>query len=513
MGSSGFSDCLKALSTAGPAAVDVPLKAGATIGVYPRSIVRDAPGTIWMARHDGVRWLWVEPSPGKDAGFKGTWIQTDAGRVLRCPLDHTNATVIREILPWTRASVVGQRRSLGCGDRLGLANPGHLRALAGKDCAVILAQQSVRELERTGRQAEDVMDAASWAVLQEGFRSGFGADADHLKTTQDIERYARAGYTMFTLDVGAHVINAASTMPMDQVRAGIAGLPWDVLEDTPENIVERFARPLTVGEGIHPGPEEVLRALLKYGGGIAQAVRLARYIAGAWNQLRTEIELSVDETDSPTTPVEHLVVAGELRRLGVKVVSLAPRFIGEFQKGIEYRGDLAAFTREFRQHLSIADAFGPYKISIHSGSDKFAIYRVVGEVGTDRVHVKTAGTSWLEALRAVATADPELFREILRIAVQAYPADRATYHVTAETARVRDPKDYRPEELRGLLDDEHARQILHVTYGSILNAGGPKGPMKPRVFACLNAHEELHYECLARHFRRHLDPLLGRTPQ
>jgi hypothetical protein len=315
---------------------------------------------------------------------------------------------------------------------------------------------------------------------------------------------------MFTLDVGAHVINAAATMPMEQVTASVAALPWDVLEDTPQNIVDRYARPLTLGDGIEPGRDEVLRALVKYGGGIAHAVRLTRYLAGAWSHIPTEIELSVDETDSPTTPVEHLVVSGELRRLGVRLVSLAPRFVGEFQKGIEYRGDLTAFGREFRQHLAIAQAFGPYKISIHSGSDKFAVYRVVGDVGTERVHVKTAGTSWLEALRTVALADPDLFREILGIAVGAYPADRATYHVTADSAHLRAPGDYRPEELTALLDDENARQILHVTYGTILNASGPRGPMRPRVFASLGAHEELHYEYIARHFRRHLEPLLGR---
>ena len=332
------------------------------------------------------------------------------------------------------------------------------------------------------------MDAASWAVLQEGYREGFGADADHLKTTADIDRYAQAGFTMYTLDVGAHVINAASTMPMDQVRAGISALPWALLNDTPEKVVERYSRPFPFG--VHPQPDQVWRALLKYGGGIAHAVTLTRHLATAWKHIPTEVELSVDETDSPTTPVEHLVVAGELRRLGITVVSLAPRFIGEFQKGIEYRGDLEAFRAEFLQHLAIAEHFGPYKISIHSGSDKFAVYRVVGQIGTDRVHVKTAGTSWLEALRTVAAADPDLFREILRIAITAYPADRATYHVTGDPAALRDPGAYTPADMKCLLDDEHARQILHVTYGTILNATGPQGPMKARFFACLNAHEE-----------------------
>ncbi len=103
-----------------------------------------------------------------------------------------------------------------------------------------------------------------------------------------------------------------------------------------------------------------------------------------------------------TTPFEHWLVASELRRLGVEWVGLAPRFVGDFEKGIDYRGDLEVFRREYLKHLAIAEALGPYKISIHSGSDKFGVYRVIGEIGKGGVHVKTAGTSYLEALRTVA---------------------------------------------------------------------------------------------------------------
>ena len=94
---------------------------------------------------------------------------------------HANAAAVREALPWTAPGCVGLATSVGLGDRLGLAAPGHIRAVRGKPLAVVLAQQSIREMTRTGRTPDEVMDAATWGALQEGFRDGFGSDADHLQ--------------------------------------------------------------------------------------------------------------------------------------------------------------------------------------------------------------------------------------------------------------------------------------------------------------------------------------------
>ena len=138
-----------------------------------------------------------------------------------------------------------------------------------------------------------------------------------------------------------------------------------------------------------------------------------RHIKSTMGDRPFEVEVSVDETASVTTPFEHWLVATELRRLGVEWIGLAPRFVGDFEKGIDFRGDLDIFRAEYIKHLAIAEAVGPYKISIHSGSDKFSVYQVIGDIGAGGVHVKTAGTSYLEALRTVAARDPVLFREIL----------------------------------------------------------------------------------------------------
>src|SRR5579871_1557774 len=125
-----------------------------------------------------------------------------------------------------------------------------------------------------------------------------------------------------------------------------------------------------------------------------------------------EVEVSVDETESPTTHAEHLYIATELRRLGVRWVSLAPRYIGRFEKGVDYIGDVAAFEADFAVHAAIARTLGPYKLSLHSGSDKFSIYESSARLSHGVVHLKTAGTSYLEALRAIATLDPALMRSI-----------------------------------------------------------------------------------------------------
>ena len=137
------------------------------------------------------------------------------------------------------------------------------------------------------------------------------------------------------------------------------------------------------------------------------------------------------------------------------------------EKGIEYRGSLAAFAAALRAHAELAEALGPYKLSLHSGSDKLSLYaELVRETG-GRFHVKTAGTSYLEALRVTATAQPDLLRRIWAIArepLRDRPRDLRA-HGDAADAPPAEPDD---GELPALLDDDPARRILHVTFGSVL---------------------------------------------
>jgi hypothetical protein len=251
------------------------------------------------------------------------------------------------------------------------------------------------------------------------------------------------------------------------------------------------------------------RAAVKYGRAIAHSATMARHIEAAAAGRPYEIEVSVDETDSPTSPLEHLFFALELKRRGVRnVVSLAPRFVGEMEKGIDYRGDLAEFERTLRQHVAIARRYGPYKLSVHSGSDKFSIYPVVGRVCGELLHVKTAGTSYLEALRVVVRTDPAVFAEIAEYSHGRFATDRATYHIStteADTAAL--PRGGGSKDLeRPYLDERPGRQLMHVTFGSVLTQGRTAGgrPFRDAILDTLRRHEALHREVLVKHFDRHL---------
>jgi hypothetical protein len=235
------------------------------------------------------------------------------------------------------------------------------------------------------------------------------------------------------------VVNEASKLSDDELSKRINSLPWNILDDTAEGMRSRYdGKTFRLADDfeIHPSVDEIRRALVKYGAVIAHAVTLYRHLESKYRRRPYEVELSVDETDSPTTPFEHFLVANELKRLGVKLVSLAPRFVGDFEKGIDFKGDLALFQKEYVKHVKIVEALGPYKISIHSGSDKFSVYQAIGALKLGHVHVKTAGTSYLEALRTIAAQEPELFGEILDFARRRYDTDKASYHVSAKLERV-----------------------------------------------------------------------------
>lgn len=409
---------------------------------------------------------------------------------------------------------LGLRKSFGFGDRLGLATPGHLAAVRRHPgFAPIFAQQSIREMTRTQRTPEEVMARAQEAVDAAGYTGAWGADGDHLKTPEDVGRVARAGFCFFTIDPSAHVNNAADGLGEADLRAeagrleaaGLwAGFDW---------------RGAYLGREFEPqgstalrfDEEALLRAIVKYGRAVAHAAEMGRAIRTAAGPAGFEIEVSVDETDSPTSPLEHLFFALELRRRGVpNVVSLAPRFIGEFEKGIDYRGDLGAFEAQLRQHAAIARTWGPYKLSVHSGSDKFTAYPVVGRVCGEHLHVKTAGTSYLEALRVVARTRPALFAEIAAYCRGRFDTDRASYHISTTAAQVAAlPRFDSPADEPAYLDAVPGRQLLHVTFGSVLTQGSDSRgrPFKEGILDALGRQADLHAGLLEAHFDRHLSLL------
>ncbi|MHA1574272.1 MAG: tagaturonate epimerase family protein, partial [Alphaproteobacteria bacterium] len=183
-------------------------------------------------------------------------------------------------------------------------------------------------------------------------------------------------------------------------------------------------------------------------------------------------------------------------------------YVGRFEKGVDYIGDRRLFASHFERHVAIARTLGPYKLSLHSGSDKFSIYPIVAQLAGNLIHLKTAGTSYLEALRAVARVEPALFREILAFAIAHYEEDRASYHVSADMRRVPAPDTVPDAELPNVLDQFDARQALHVTFGSVLTATDAHGQpiFRDRLYQVLEGDEEAHYAALEAHLARHLRP-------
>lgn len=469
---------------------------------YPRS----------AAEANGTAFSLVRAAEGKRLVVQGDTRRFEGeqyGSSLLCPLTQGNAAALRERLSWLRPQPLGLKLSVGFGDRLGLATPGHLRAARKAGSVVpILAQQSMRENARTGRSAQQVMDDAMWGVFQEGWSEPWGADADHLKTTDDVDLCVAAGYTFFTVDPGDHVDNEAHTAPMELLEAKVHALPWSELGDSPEQLHERYLGAEFEVEGWTFAFDQtsLARAAAKYGRALAHTARLYRHLATALKSRAFEFEVSVDETETPTSPLEHYFIARELGRLGIQWVSLAPRYVGRFEKGVDYIGDLGRFDQELALHTAIARALGPYKLSIHSGSDKFSIYPSFARYAGTLVHLKTAGTSYLEALRAIASVQPGLFRRILAFALDRYDGDRATYHVSAEADRVPRPDKVADADLAKVLDLFDGREVLHVTFGSVLDRFGKE------LLAILDENEETYYAALEAHFDRHLAPFLGRVP-
>ncbi|MDP6117840.1 MAG: tagaturonate epimerase family protein [Planctomycetota bacterium] len=411
---------------------------------------------------------------------------------------------------------LGLAPSFGFGDRIGLATPGHVEAMkqAGNGIEPIFPQQSIREMTRTQRTALQVMDDALNGAKAAGWDGRIGADADHLKTPQDVEVTAAVGFTFFTIDPSDDVDQKADDYDESTLRE-----KFEMARESATWYESYLGNPirLSTGEKIELTEEACMRAAVKYGPAINRALSLGDHINSVHevNGRDYEIELSVDETDQPTTLAEHYIIADQCLQGGMKLVSLAPRFVGELEKGVDYKGDIGALQSSLNNHAAIAELLGPYKLSLHSGSDKLSMYGALARATRGRFHVKTAGTSYLEALRVVARHDEALFRRIVRFGRERYDVDKATYHVSAtnEAVPTEDGLDAtRLEQTylecwanvpEGIGFTEPGRQILHCTFGSTLT--DPE--LGPAVRSVLESHPDTYTEVLADHFIRHLKAL------
>jgi tagaturonate epimerase len=484
------------------------------LDVLPRSVVAVSGAEAGLAKSRGGLRLAVLDRSGSPvfAGLEGAESEYGGRPLLLGPASAGNLEVLRALLPWLCPRTLQLQTSVGFGDRLGLATPGHIRALQdlGGGIAPVFAQQSIREMERTGRSPQEVMDDAAWGVFAESWREGFGADADHLKTTENVDACVAAGYTFFTFDPGEYVVESMEDARPSELRAALERLPWDELEDSERDLRKRYTDERLTIEGFEIRLDEglVLRAAAKYGPAIAHVARLYRHLEQAAGERQFEVEVSVDETASPTTHLQHVYIARELRRLGVEWVSLAPRYVGSFEKGVDYIGDVGQFESDFAVHAAIARHSGPYKLSLHSGSDKFSIYAAAARQTRGLVHLKTAGTSYLEALRTVAALDPGLLRGIYAFSRNRFETDRKSYHVSASLEAAPLPGEVDDPDLPMLLEHFDAREILHVTFGSVLG----ERRLHVSLMELLRSEPEAYSENLRAHFLRHLKPFSQRGP-
>lgn len=405
-----------------------------------------------------------------------------------------------------------ERFSLGVGDRFGRQGAAQLKAFQkaqerGLDLVPVW-NKSNREHVIVGTRPQDTRNAADQAVETAGWKGPYHVDADHigLKT---VEGFLDCS-DFFTIDV-----------------ADALGRGDSSAEAAFVNTMSRFLGVLRI-----PGlaPVTVTETLLKtYAQRYALAVREAGKVYRRVAQAKGNdfiAEVSVDEVTAPQTPLELFFLLGALANEGVAVQTIAPKFTGEFHKGVDYVGDPAAFAREFEEDLLVVahavrtfDLPSNLKLSVHSGSDKFALYPAIGAAVKRQnagLHLKTAGTTWLEEVAGLAAAGGEGLAVARIIYEQAYERiDElcAPYKavISIDAARLPSPaivKNWNAKELAAAIRHEptaaynpDVRQLLHVGYKVAAELG-------ERYFDALeSANDVVGAGVTANLWERHIRPL------
>ncbi len=410
------------------------------------------------------------------------------------------------------------RFSMGIGDRFGKQGRAQLQALMSARVEGIevtpVWNKSHREHTTIGTQPGDVRTEADAAVSAMGWGAEYRVDADHIGL-ENVDLFMEAS-DFFTLDVAEAIGGAVDA---DDVAA----------------FVSRYSR--YVGALAIPGinrPFEITATLIRevattYLGAVREAGRIYRRIEGAKGVGSFITEVSMDETAAPQTPVEMFFILAAIADEGIPAQTIAPKFSGRFNKGVDYVGDLPPFTREFEQDLAVirfgVAEFGlpaNLKLSVHSGSDKFSLYGPMGEAVKRYdagLHLKTAGTTWLEELIGLASAGGDglaLAREVYRTALGRFDELCGPYATVIDI----DP-DHLPtaDAVDQWTGDDYAdalrhdqacpafnpdfRQLLHVAYKVAAEMGG-------RYLDALDACEASVAANVTRNILdRHLRPLFG----
>lgn len=410
--------------------------------------------------------------------------------------------------------------SMGIGDRFGQQGAAQLQAMirARREGVQVTPvwNKSHREHTTIGTRPEDVRAEADAATKALGWTHAYRVDADHIGL-DNVDLFVEAS-DFFTLDV-----------------ADAIGQPADT------QAVEAFVRRCEpyIGTLEVPGLDEVLTVTVedvkriagKFLFAVDRAARIYRRIAERKGGDNFITEVSMDETDEPQTPVEMFFILAAVADRGIPAQTVAPKFTGQFNKGIDYVGDVGQFAAEFNADLAVlaraVREFGlpeNLKLSVHSGSDKFSIYPAIHEalqVHGAGLHLKTAGTTWLEELIGLALSGDEgldLARDVYRQTLEHMDELCAPYAAVLDIREEQLPTPERvaawdaeafaaalrhnPGEERY---DRNVRQVLHVGYKVAAQMGDRY------LDAVRNAEAVIAEQVTANIFERHLRPIfLGR---
>jgi hypothetical protein len=294
--------------------------------------------------------------------------------------------------------------SLGVGDRFARQAQAQLQAcmLAAEQGAAVVPvwNKSNREHSIIGSQPSSTRLAADAAVKALGWKHPYHVDADHIGL-QTVDRFIPYA-DFYTIDVADWIgkpTNSAATAAFAQKHPELVG---------------KLAIP-GVEHPFEMSAEQLQRIAAKYLLAVQEAGKVYRHVAEAQGVGSFVTEVSMDETDAAQTPAELLVILAALADEGIPLQTIAPKFTGRFNKGVDYVGNVQGFEREYSDDLAVvAFAVKQYglpptlKLSVHSGSDKFSLYAPIRR-GLSRfnagVHLKTAGTTWLEEVIGLAEAD------------------------------------------------------------------------------------------------------------
>jgi hypothetical protein len=399
-----------------------------------------------------------------------------------------------------------ERFSFGVGDRFAHQAKAQLRAfqMIEEDGVEVVPvwNKSNREHTFIGSEPQSVRDAAAHAVESLGWKRPWHVDADHIRL-ETVDRFIASSdfFTIDEADVGAF----AARHPELVGSVKITGLS--------ETFTTTWA--------------DVEQVAAKYLLAVKEAGRIYRHITALKGEGKIIAEVSMDETDSPQTPSDLLIILAALADEGVHLQTIAPKFTGRFNKGVDYVGDLRQFDREFNDDLAvIAHAVQRYdlpanlKLSVHSGSDKFSLYPVI-RAALQRtgagVHLKTAGTTWLEELIGLSEAGGDglaLAKEIYEYAVAHVDELCAPYASVIDIHRSKLPapaavKGWTGPQLANAIRhipghpgfNPHVRQLLHVSFKLAAKAGS-------RYRDLLRANEEIVGRQVTENiYKRHLLPL------